>query len=228
MIKYLYLLPLFCILCSCSNEELLLASEESAVELKQSAAMRSTFEAIKNTTPTKSPSKATKSAEELCFQFIYPITLKYTTDEIIVISNYEELLNVLLNETLDKHINAIGFPFNVETRNTGTQKLITDEKEFKTLVEDCGYESINYTKVVEFAGQCFTVNYPISLVVNDAIMNFSTEQEAQDFFIENFSTVKTITISYPFMVTLQSTETSELIEDDYELIYLIKDTCGFE
>ena len=228
MNKYLLLLVSVFLFASCSNEEVSIDSvPENELIIENSAAMRASFEAIRENNSSKSPAKAIKNPENLCFQFIYPITLAYNTEAIVEVSSYEALLEILLQESLENHITGIGFPFEIQIKETEEILVINDETEFKELINSCGYDTLDYTGVVEVAKTCFDISYPISLLVNNESVKFESEAAAQSYFQANFSSIVSITVDYPLNVTLNDTEEITSINDDYELIYLIKETCGF-
>ena len=226
MNKYLLLFISFLLFTSCSNEEVLIDPNNSAnVIIETSSAMRTAFEILLENA-SKSPARTTKNPEDLCFQFIYPITLAYNTEEVVEVSSYDVLLEILFQESLEKHITGIGFPFEVQIRETEEIKTINDEAEFRELINTCGYDALDYAGVVDIAETCFEVSYPISLVVNDERIEFESEAAAQSYFQAEFATIVSVTVAYPLHVILRDTEEIIAINDDYELIYLINETCG--
>jgi len=227
MIKNIFTLFAVCFIVSCATEPIS-EIDEHAIEIAESSSLRASLEAIKTEAKTKNnTSKQSKRPEgELCFQFVYPITLSYNTGATVEVVNYEQLLELVLSETLEKHFTGIGFPFDIELRGTGALQTITDESEFLQVIENCGYDTVDYERVLAFASSCFSINYPLSLIINDSVVTFSSETEGQEYFLANYSSIKSIQIDYSFSVTLTETEEVVAIADDYEFIYLINETCG--
>ncbi|WP_442844514.1 hypothetical protein [Leeuwenhoekiella sp. H156] len=192
-----------------------------------STALRITLERISESAEEKTA--LTKSRlNELCFQFVYPVSLGYNTGETIVVENYDRLLEVILSETLERHIISIAYPFRIVKRDSGQEVLITDEAGFMQVVQDCGYEAITYTDVITEAGSCFEVIYPLTLLVNTNPVDFGSAIEAQEYFAAQYAAIQSLGIAYPLNVRLTATDEELTIADDYELIYLFKETCGFQ
>ena len=164
----------------------------------------------------------------LCFQFVYPITLEYSDATQVNVQDYEQLLKLLLNESSGKYLTGIGFPFKVTMKADDSIKTIANEDEFKALIKDCGYDEIDYTYLVNSVSSCFAVSYPLDLKINDMIKTFRSQEQAQDYFRSNWSPSTAVNISYPFRVTMTETGEQISIENDFEMINLIKNTCGIE
>ncbi len=256
MKKFIYTLALSVALVSCSKEEIdptlvedipaasetvmstvseanPATSEETAhipdIQVKTSAAMRATFEVLKSGM-ISGQANTTRSSQDnvLCYQFVYPITLAYSDYTKINVTDYEQLIELLLNETTGKYLTGIGFPFSVTIKADGSQKVITDEEDFKALNAACGYDVIDYTYVVNAVSSCFEVSYPLDLNINDAVKTFESQQAAQQYFRNNWSSSTTVSISYPFRVVMTASGEKVSIANDFEMINLIKNTCGIE
>lgn len=167
------------------------------------------------------------SENGLCFQFVYPITLSYNDNSQVVVADYEQLLEVILSETLALHITGIAYPFSVDNHNYGMRQTISGETAFQALLENCGYQNIDFDFVIQEVGTCFNINYPVTLIVNDAEVSFSSQEDVQMYFMTT-SGIESISVGYPLRVTLVETSVEVMISDDYELIYLIKDTCAIK
>ncbi len=242
-----YLLVLFS---ACSTEELDFATHESAliiekplvdksipaqpeadpVEILTSKALRTALVAIsENLISTKASVQRNKTNEAitLCFQFVYPLVVRYNDGSTQQLNDYDTLLQVLLDESSTLHLDGIGFPFEVKEEGSEDTTTIKDEQEFKMLLSACGYEEINYSDVINAVSSCFTVTYPLDLIVNDHIKTFMTQQETENYFNQYWSSSVTVSISYPFRVTLHTMEEDKRtsIENDFEMINLIKNSC---
>ncbi|HET8886677.1 MAG TPA: hypothetical protein VFM70_10035 [Salinimicrobium sp.] len=221
-------LSLMAIFASCSTDEQEVQMEEMNVEVQESISLRVTLENIKNMNPSTTGKNvnATDAADELCFQFEYPITLEYNTGTQVTANNYEELLSILLDESVAVHLTGIGFPFEIIQYSTNTTLTIDDEAEFENLVEACGYDSIGVVDVVALTANCFDVNYPITVLINELPETFNSQADAENYFYGNIQTIESIGFQYPFSVHLASTDTDLQINSDYEVVNLINDTCG--
>ncbi|HEA31197.1 MAG TPA: hypothetical protein ENH91_14600 [Leeuwenhoekiella sp.] len=127
-------------------------------------------------------------------------------------------------------ITGLGFPFEVVKEGNEEASIIENEAEFKILISTCGYDEINYTDVINTISSCFTINYPLDLIVNDKVKTFMSQKEAETYFNTYWSSSATVTISYPFRVTLHNMEEDKRtsIENDFEMINLIKNTCNIQ
>lgn len=222
------IIPIFItfLLISCAVEPVSNSQESLVNHFDQSSALRITLEhLLKN----EEKGFVTKSKlSDLCFQFDYPIAVQYNTGDEVVISDFDELLQKVLSETLEIHITKMAFPFNVNIQSTGNTITIYDETEFMQLVTDCGYDSIEYVDVISESETCFTINYPIDFTINNNPVSFTSEEEAQNYFIENYGNLEMIALSYPLSITLNGEFEELKIYDDYELIHLITEICGFQ
>lgn len=227
MKKLLYLLSFSIFFFSCSKDEEIVAPEEAQVnvEVQQSTALRFSLQQFKKLA-LQGTSKMTTESTELCFQFQYPIVLEYNDATQITVDTYEDLLQILLNETPELHLTAIGFPFDVLQYSTDTVMTVSNEDEFQNLVSNCGYDPVTVVDVVALTENCFSVNYPITALVNEQPQVFNNQTEAEDYFSANYTTIQSLSLQYPFSVNMIATGEANQINNDFELIYLINDTCG--
>ncbi|MAZ27485.1 MAG: hypothetical protein CL868_10470 [Cytophagaceae bacterium] len=225
MRKCIFLLFFLCLF-SCSDEQFTRPNEspETADLTTQSSSLRATLE---NFRQIANPTGRAASGE-LCFNFVYPITLGYNTGDSVEVSSYEDLLQILLDETVALHITSIAYPFEVQLSADSSIHTVNDEDDFSILVENCGYDTLEYEDVIEVVGNCFTINYPIDLVVNDNAMTFESQEGAQAYFTANYQGITSVTLAYPLSVTLVSDNSEVLVEDDYEAIDLITNICGID
>ena len=211
----------------CSDDDSQLNTENSDLEevtgMDGSFALRATLENIKD---LEHLGRNSQNQNQLCFQFEYPINLEYNDGSFLEVASYSDLLDSLINETASMHITAIEFPFNVIQDNSSFS--ISNEADFQTLVADCGYDMVSFDDVVAITDECFTVNYPISVFVNDDLETFNSESDAQSFFLNYNDEINALGFDYPFTVNLVEDNTEVVVNDDYELIYLVEETCGIE
>lgn len=238
------------LLTACSTEELDFVANETAVmveepvvdkemttqpavnpvEIVSSKALRTSLEAIREnfSATTAAQRNKAKEAITLCFQFVYPLVVEFNDGSTQQLNDYDTLLQVLLDESNALHLTGIGFPF--EVQKEGSEKITTlkDEQEFKILIAACGYDEITYADIISELSPCFTVNYPLDFIVSDHIKTFMNQQEAENYFNKYWSSSATVSISYPFRVTLHTMENDKRtsIENDFEMINLIKNSCN--
>ena len=215
-----------------TSQDTQISSIEEKVEIQQSKALRTTLEAIKENLNADLSIQKNKEnqAAPLCFQFVYPLVVEFNDGSTEQLSNYEALLQVLLDESTTLHLTGIGFPFDVIEPDSEKAVTISNEEAFKGLIAACGYDEISYTDVINITSSCFSVIYPLDLIVNDHIKTFRNQEEAVDYFNKYWSSTTTVSISYPFRVTLHTVDGGERtsIENDFEMINLIKTTCSIE
>lgn len=96
MIKNITALFAVFILFSCSTEPVSKPGQEQVV-IQQSSALRVSLEGIKKQEQAEKSAITTKKGpeDELCFQFIYPVTLSYNTGTTVEVTSYENLLERL-------------------------------------------------------------------------------------------------------------------------------------
>jgi len=213
------------LLFSCSkNEETTTENEPQNITVKESFALRGSLEEFKSQNAGR---LSERNANDLCFNFEYPIVVSYNTNTEITVNDFEQLLDLLLNETNASHIVGIGFPFNAILVD-GTVLTINNEAEFQTLIENCGYDVITVPEVMAVVGDCFDVNYPITLIVNEVEKTFTSQQEVENYFIGNTESIISLRFGYPLSVTLLIDGSTNVIEDDFGLIQLLTETCGID
>jgi hypothetical protein len=154
--------------------------------------------------------------------------VKYNDGSTQQLNNYDTLLQVLLDESSALHLNGVGFPFEVKEEGSEDTTTIKDEQGFKMLLSACGYKEINYSDVINAVSSCFSVTYPLDLIVSDHVKTFMTQQETENYFNQYWSSSATVSISYPFRATLHTMEEDKRtsIENDFEMINLIKNSCN--
>ncbi|WP_031427327.1 hypothetical protein [Flavimarina sp. Hel_I_48] len=201
------------------------------VEVLESKALRTTLEVFKDDPDFKMNAQTKENQNSsLCFQFVYPLVVAYNDGSEKQLKDYDALLGALLDESTERHITGVGFPFEIYKDGSNQVYEINDEEEFKMLIADCGYDEVSYTDVIHVTSPCFTVNYPLELIISDKVKAFESQEEADTYFNTFWSSSTTVTISYPFRVTLHTADGDERtsIENDFEMINLVKTICGIE
>tara|TARA_B100000035_G_scaffold221772_1_gene190490 strand:+ start:911 stop:1594 length:684 start_codon:yes stop_codon:yes gene_type:complete len=207
---------------SCSfekYEEVILANEESI-------SLRITVQAIKKINKLETI-KATKvvnineasSSLDLCFNFIYPINIVYKDNSTVNVTSFSQLVQLILTETHDNHMLAIQYPFSVIMSNN-QQKLITNENEFDSLIQDCGYFTLAFSEIKDAYINCFDFNYPISVIINETQYDFNDESDAVNLVDTFNQEVKSFNFVYPFSIKKQNNQNIN-IPDYYTMTTVI-------
>ena len=207
---------------SCSfekYEEVILANEESI-------SLRITVQAIKKINKLETI-KATKivninetsSSLDLCFNFIYPINIVYKDNSTVNVTSFSQLVQLILTETHYNHMLAIQYPFSVIMSNN-QQKLITNDNEFDSLIQDCGYFTLAFSEIKDAYINCFDFNYPISVIINETQYDFNDESDAVNLVDTFNQEVKSFNFVYPFSIKKQNNQNIN-IPDYYTMTTVI-------
>ncbi|MGB5943103.1 MAG: hypothetical protein WBG71_09495 [Leeuwenhoekiella sp.] len=217
-------LTLFTIMsCNISEDQETIDSTNVETTLYKSTSLRATFKEIVRQNKGTNKNKE----KELCFNFEYPIELGYNDNSTQQVADFKVLLNLLLDETTELHVTSIGFPFNV-LMNDNTVQTIDDEGEFETLIDACGYDLVTVAEVYAVFDTCFTVNYPLTLVVGGETEIFNSEEGLESYFAGFSNYFKDVKFSYPVSINYLSDGSTDAIENDFELVHLITETCEID
>jgi hypothetical protein len=193
------------------------SSSDDVAEPQKSAALRIYLKEMKS---AFNISGRTSSADpEMCFEFVYPITLSYNNGTTIVVTNENELISILENESSDLYIDGISFPFDILVAGSNTPVTIANEDDFWNAIENCDIDT--YDDSIS-GNDCFTFVYPFSLLTNNnqtiAITNENTLLDLlEDINNDNYI----IDFVYPFSVVFNN-ETVQ-IDNAFEFEELIYD-----
>lgn len=207
---------------SCSFEKY----EEVILANEQSISLRITVQAIKKINKLETI-KATKivninetsSSLDLCFNFIYPINVVYKDNSTVNVTSFSQLVQLILTETHYNHMLAIQYPFSVIMSNN-QQKLITNDNEFDSLIQDCGYFTLAFSEIKEAYINCFDFNYPISVIINETQYDFNDESDAVNLVDTFNQEVKSFNFVYPFSIKKQNNQNIN-IPDYYTMTTVI-------
>jgi hypothetical protein len=106
---------------------------------------------------------------ELCFDFVYPITLSYNDGTTVTVNALDEIMELLQNETNDSYLNGIAFPFQIDYFAEGVIIIVESETDFEALNLSCGDSYYEDGDMIE--NECFEFQFPFSLLTanNDVI-----------------------------------------------------------
>ena len=192
---------------SCSYEKY----EEASLVNEESISLRITIQAIKKINKLETIKATifknineTSSSLDLCFNFIYPIDIVYKDNSIVNITSFSQLVQLILSETYDNHMLSVQYPFSVIMTNNNQQKLIANDNEFDSLIEDCGYFTLAFSEIKNAYINCFDFNYPISVIINGTQYNFNDETDAVNLAATFNQEVKSFNFVYPFSIKKQN------------------------
>ncbi len=161
---------------------------------------------------------------DFCFEFVYPVTLSYSNGTEVVVENFEELIEVLVNMTNELFIDGIAFPFDVEVVENGAIviRTISSEDEFSVLIESCIIEDDGCICTEEYnpvcveiqtpnGGESFTMQFPNmcfaeceGFTQNDVVECDNGNPSGGNFFAECFDLV------FPFSIVIDSGDVIEI------------------
>jgi hypothetical protein len=195
-IKYLLLfISIFAsVFQSCSNSEDTIATQKSS-------ALRIFLNEIKLTNNISGKSANTNS--DMCFEFVFPLTLSYSNGNTVSVLNQEEIINILENETSELYINAIAFPFDILVSGSTTPVTITTEAAFWDVINNCDIETYDDYAV---SGPCYSFVYPFSLInSNNETIVINNDQDIFTLFQDENENNFIVDFVYPFSVNYDNT-----------------------
>lgn len=197
------------ILVSCSTDEI--------DETQKSDALRIYLNEYKKVNGLTGKNLTTNS--NVCFEFVYPLTLSYNNGSTVTVQNESELYNLLDNETADLYINGIAFPFQLLVSGSTTPVTITNEVEFWEAINDCGINSYDDFIV---SGPCYSFVYPFSMLTNtNQTIRVNNEQELFALFQSSNDNRYIVNFVYPFSVVYNNTTVQ--IDNEYEFAEINND-----
>ena len=168
MKKLKLILTLFAVLAlifqSCS-------SNEDSLEIEKSSALRMFLREMK--VANNISGRTSSDDSNMCFEFVYPLTLSYNNGTTITVSSQVELFSILENETDALYIEGISFPFDIIVAGSTSPITITSEEGFWNVIQACDMDT--YDDVIG-EGPCYTFVYPFSLItINNQVIVITSE-----------------------------------------------------
>lgn len=159
---------------------------------------------------------------ELCFDFVYPITLSYNDGAVISVNSLDEIMELLQNETNDSYINGIAFPFQIDYFAEGVVVTVLDESDFEALNLSCGDGYYDDDDIVE--NNCFELQFPFSLInVNNEVFEVA-DSIALYSLLDNPETAEIIDFVYPLNVVVNNDIV--VINNMYEFSEILSNCYG--
>ena len=200
--KICYLFTLLLIFSSCKYEKF----DEAELIFNESLSLRITIQVIKKIeklgviNENNSRESIINSSLNLCFDFKYPITIQYNNNTNITVNSFSHLVQLILTETPQVHMNSIEYPFTVIMNDSNNESIISNENSFDNLIETCGYGTLAFEEIKDAYGSCFDFNYPISVIINGQTYNFNSESDAIALSAAFNQEVKSFNFIYPFSI----------------------------
>ena len=190
-------------------------SKSDDVTTEKSLSLRAYLQQIKSSLPNSGKSINKTDDSELCFDFVYPITLSYNTGAVVSVNSYNEIISLLESETSSLYLEGIAFPFQVISSSDATITTINNESDFVNQIEACGYDD------TDIDDTCYDLIYPFSLInsQNEIIV---IDDQAELIAVVNASENETLFPVFPFSVMLNGQVV--VLNNEYEF-YELSDSC---
>lgn len=165
--------------------------------------------------------------DEECFDFVYPIDVKYPDASTVSVQNWEELDSVFEAFYDVDTINDLTFVFPLDiVWEDGTVETVNNEMELEELFEECEHWE---EWEDDYEEDCFEINYPITVLLPDGTSQVANSDDDVDSIFEawednNPNSTSEPTLDFPITVTLDD-GTTETINNEDELEDLF-DSCG--
>lgn len=155
---------------SCSDDN------SKSNETQKSASLRVVFNELKNNFNIAGRSSSDDD-NEMCFDFVYPITLSYNTGTTVTVNSIDELIDLLSDENEDMYFEGIAFPFQIVYLESETTVTINNEDDFEEIIFECDFETYDDDDYMD--SECFQLVYPFSIVNTTNGQTYLMENETQ-------------------------------------------------
>lgn len=152
-----------------------------------------------------------------CYLPSFPVTLLINGEE-VVLNTPEDFIALDLDAGDEELEIELVFPFNVIDLATGETVTFMSEEEFDEALEACEDEGFEWD--AEDFEECFTINFPLTLLVGEEEVTISDEEALTAFFetLADNDEFEPVELSYPISVIL--VESGEVItinnEEEWE------------
>ena len=193
---------------SCSNSD-------DSVRAEKSSALRVFLREMK--AANNISSRTSSDDSNICFEFVYPLTLSYNDGTNVTVSSEVQLISILENETNELYIDGIAFPFDIMVSGSTSPVTITSEEGFWSVIQTCNMDT-NDDIIGE--GQCYNFVYPFSLMTaNNQMIVINSEDDLYNLVDDDNQDNYIVDFVYPFSV-ISNNETIQ-INNMYEYEQLI-------
>jgi hypothetical protein len=216
----LFVSTLFVVSCTNDSNETTLAETTVSPSLRVAlSSMLSRFIPAAKLALSNNDDAVDDDVPQLCFDFVYPITLSYNTGEAVVVNSLDEIVELLQSETNEFFLNGIAFPFQVDYFSENLIITVVNENGFEDLNLSCGddyYDDDDFDD-----GSCYEFQFPISLInADNQVFEVQDLNVLYDLFA-NGTTVQIVNFVYPVnliynneIVVIQNLYQFAEIEDD--------------
>jgi len=144
-----------------------------------------------------------------CFEIVFPFNLSVNGESITI--NSEEDFGTLFIELGDEELLDIEleYPVTVTIFSDSSTVVINNEEEWEALCDACHFDGENG----DFDDECFTVNYPLEVILAGENVTVESEEALLEFFA-NSNPEDFEGFAFPFTVTV--TETGEVVSVNSE------------
>ncbi|WP_196889147.1 hypothetical protein [Aureivirga sp. CE67] len=192
---------------SCNNDDDTQVQQIETVSVKKSEGLRTFLNVIKNLNLQNANARTTTD-DELCFDFVYPITLGYNDGSTVEVESLNHLIEVLTDETEDLYIEGINFPFDIVFAADDNVMTVESEEDIISALENCEY--------MEDEEDCFTIQFPINVIIGNETVEFTS---MEDLYQE-------IEYEIVFPITVIDNETGEeIIVENYDQLDELEEMC---
>ncbi|RZS93259.1 hypothetical protein [Aquimarina brevivitae] len=216
--KLIYIHVLVCLFLgvatSCVNDDSIFPDETEGT-ITPSISLVSYLDFIKNSDAPET---------QLCFQFVYPISLGLSAnDSRVTIENYDALQNAISNQSLNFNIEGIAYPFQIIERGSATPVTIENEDVFLNVLREC--EIPNFREDFEaYQNNCFELKYPVVLFSEAGDRTDIASDEALSQFLASQPETYQPLFEFPIRVTQLNTQ--EVVEvTSYFGFYRLIEAC---
>lgn len=186
------------------------SSNDDSVNTEKSTALRMFLREMK--TANNISGRTSSDDSNMCFEFVFPITLSYNNGTTVSISSQIDLISILETETDELYIEGIAFPFDILIAGNTSPVTITSEEGFWEVIQTCDMDT--YDDVVG-EGPCYTFVYPFSLMtINNQVIVITSEQALYNLIDDDNEDNYIVDFVYPFSV-VSNNETIQ-IDNAYE------------
>jgi hypothetical protein len=193
------------------------SSNDDSVNTEKSTALRMFLREMK--TANNISGRTSSDDSNMCFEFVYPITLSYNNGTTVSVSSQIDLISILETETDELYIEGIAFPFDILLAGNSSPVTITSEEGFWEVIQTCDMDT--YDDVIG-EGPCYTFVYPFSLItMNNQVIVVTSEQALYNLIDDDNEDNYIVDFVYPFSV-VSNNETIQ-IDNAYEYEQLMND-----
>lgn len=194
------------------------SNKSDEITTQKSLSLRVVLQEIKNTLPNSGKNTHKSAENEMCFDFVYPITLSYNTGTVVTVNSFEEIISFLDGETDTLYLQGISFPFQVISSSDATITTINTESDFINQLQACGYDTYDDTVI---DSSCFELIYPFS-ITNSQNQVTVINNEAELITLVNATEDDNLLPVFPFNVVHNGQVV--VLNNEYEL-YQLSDSC---